>query len=119
MNQAGRHEQIQQHSGNDWQYAGRTQDVCGIPYRSVDLDSVEYQKNNLGGQIRAALSAQTGSKTIPQIFIGGEFIGGCTEAFDAFRAGGLQAMLKDNDVSFNEGVDTDPYTFLPQWLHPR
>ena len=33
----------------------------GIPYRSVDLDSVEYQKDDRGGKIRAALRARTRS----------------------------------------------------------
>jgi cysteine synthase A len=56
----------------------------GIPYRSVDLDSVAYQKDDWGGQIRTALAAKTGWKTIPQIFVGGEFVGGCTDAFDAW-----------------------------------
>ena len=27
---------------------------CKIPYRSVDLDSMEYQQDNWGGKIRAA-----------------------------------------------------------------
>src|SRR5262249_36402167 len=31
-----------------------------IPYRSVDLDSMEYQQDNRGGKIRAALAARTG-----------------------------------------------------------
>ena len=30
----------------------------GIPYRSIDLDSVAYQKDNRGGDIRAALRAE-------------------------------------------------------------
>ena len=46
-----------------------------IPYRSVDLDSVEYQRNDRGGKIRAVLADQTGEVTIPQIFIGGKHIG--------------------------------------------
>ncbi|MFQ5983514.1 MAG: cysteine synthase A, partial [Woeseiaceae bacterium] len=36
-----------------------------IPYRSVDLDSVAYQKDNKGGKIRAALKQRTDSETIP------------------------------------------------------
>src|SRR5690606_26951219 len=52
-----------------------------IPYRSIDLDSVEFQKDNWGGKIRAALAARTTWTTIPQIFIGGEFVGGATDAF--------------------------------------
>ena len=42
-----------------------------IPYKAVDLDSVAYQEDDLGGQIRAALNDRIGSNTIPQIFIGG------------------------------------------------
>ncbi len=59
----------------------------GIAYRSIDLDSVEYQRDDRGGAIRTALSARTGMKTIPQIFIGGELVGGATDLFEAWRAG--------------------------------
>jgi cysteine synthase A len=90
-----------------------------IAYRSIDLDSVEYQDNGWGGQVRAALTARTDIKTIPQIFIGGELIGGCTEVFDAWKQGALQEELKKNDIAFDEDLEVDPYTFLPAWLHPR
>lgn len=92
---------------------------CDIPYRSVDLDAVEYQEENWGGKIRAALSAQTECQTIPQIFVGGEFIGGCTETFDAFKSGELQTLLHRCGVAFNEQVRVDPYSLLPGWLQPR
>jgi len=91
----------------------------GIPYRSVDLDSVEYQKDNRGGQIRAALTARTSMNTIPQIFVGGTFLGGCTDVFDAYKAGRLQALLDEQHVSYDRTVRVDPYSFLPSWLHPR
>jgi cysteine synthase A len=91
----------------------------GIEYRSVDLDSVAYQEDNWGGKIRAALNETTGSKTIPQIFVGGEFIGGATELFDAFKDGSLQPMLEKSRVSYDREMETDPYSFLPTWLHPR
>ncbi len=91
---------------------------CAIPYRSIDLDSTEYQQNNWGGKIRIALNARTSCVTIPQIFICGEFIGGCTETFDAFKEGRLQELLNKNDVAFKK-VDIDPYKLLPTWLHPR
>ncbi len=91
----------------------------GIAYRSVDLDSVEYQKDNRGGHIRAALSARTTVSTIPQIFVGGEFVGGCTDVFDAHRAGRLQALLDKNHVAYDRALKVDAYSFLPSWLHPR
>ncbi|MCI4568471.1 glutaredoxin domain-containing protein [Lysobacter sp. CFH 32150] len=92
---------------------------CSIPYRSVDLDSTAYQRDDRGGQIRAVLTSRTGSKTIPQVFVGGEFIGGCTETLDMFKDGRLQTLLSANGVTYDESVRIDPYTLLPTWLHPR
>ncbi|MCP8690266.1 pyridoxal-phosphate dependent enzyme [Marinobacterium sedimentorum] len=92
---------------------------CGIDYRSVDLDSAQYQQDNRGGEIRAALSAHTGCVTIPQIFVGGEFVGGCTEVFDEYREGRLQQRLQQAAVPYDQGVELDPYSLLPSWLHPR
>jgi cysteine synthase A len=91
----------------------------GIAYRSIDLDSVEYQDGDRGGKIRLALNARFDVKTIPQIFVGGELIGGATELFDACRSGDLQALLEKNGVEYNKSVDIDPYTLLPGWLHAR
>ena len=91
----------------------------GIDYRSVDLDSVEYQEGDKGGNIRAAIREQTGLKTIPQIYIGGRHIGGATDVFDAFKDGSLQDILEANAVSFDKSADKDPYSFLPGWLHSR
>jgi cysteine synthase A len=90
-----------------------------IPYRSIELDAAEYQKGNWGGQIRQVLKARTGSPTIPQIFVGGEHIGGCTEAFDAFNAGRLAALLRDNNIVHKQPENVNAYSFLPKWLHPR
>jgi cysteine synthase A len=91
----------------------------GIEYRSIDLDSVAYQEGNRGGKIRAVLAARIGAKTIPQIFIGGEHIGGCTELFDSWRDGSTQRLLDANSIPHRESVDIDPYSLLPKWLQPR
>jgi cysteine synthase A len=90
-----------------------------IPYRSFDLDSVAYQKDNQGGKIRKAIEQRTGLKTIPQIYVGGKHLGGATEMFDACKDGSLQKMLEENSVNWNRSVATDPYSFLPGWLHKR
>jgi cysteine synthase A len=90
-----------------------------IPYLSVDLDSVAYQENNKGGNIRKAIEQHTGLKTIPQIYVGGQHIGGATETFDAVKDGSLQKLLEQNSVNWNRSVDTEPYSFLPGWLHSR
>ena len=91
----------------------------GIEYRSVDLDSVAYQADELGGRLRAVLANRTGSPTIPQIFIGGQHVGGCTDLFDAWRAGSIQRQLKEHGIAYRTDVDIDPYSLLPKWLQPR
>ncbi|MGF1627310.1 MAG: glutaredoxin [Alphaproteobacteria bacterium] len=93
--------------------------ATGIPYRSIDLDSVAYQQDNRGGEIRVALRQKVGAPTIPQIFVGGAYVGGCTETFDAFNQGRLQEMLAASGVAFDRAKQVDAYGFLPKWLHPR
>ena len=90
-----------------------------IPYRSIDLDSAENQENNWGGDVRAALESRFGTTTIPQIFVGGQHLGGCTETFDAFKDGSLQALLAQHDVRHEAGGNFDPYSLLPTWLQAR
>ena len=92
-----------------------------IAYRSIDLDSVEYQAGDRGGAIRAALTARTGIGTIPQIFVGGEFVGGATDLFEAWRAGRAQTLLERSGVSHDRAAaaGVDPGSFLPGWLQPR
>jgi cysteine synthase len=91
----------------------------GIDYQSIDLDSVAYQAGNRGGNIRQVLLSKTGSNTIPQIFIAGQSIGGCTELFDFCKDGNMAELLSKNSIPFDESVSKDPYEFLPGWLHSR
>ncbi|MBT5186283.1 MAG: glutaredoxin [Kordiimonadaceae bacterium] len=91
----------------------------GIKFRSVDIDAMEYQENNRGGKIRTALRNKTTWDTFPQIFIGGKFVGGCTDVFDDCKDGKLQKMLKELNIDFNKKANKDPSSFLPGWLHPR
>ncbi len=93
--------------------------AAGIEFHSVDLDSVAFQKDNLGGDIRVDLRARTGAPTIPQIFVDGQHIGGATETFDAFNDGSLKEMLTKAGVDFDASMQRDAYSFLPTWLHPR
>jgi cysteine synthase A len=92
--------------------------AMNVTCKSVDLDSVEYQNNDFGNKIRAVLAKRTGAPTIPQIYIGQQHIGGCTELFDYQRDGGFAGALTRMDIQYSE-FDKDPYTLLPQWLHSR
>jgi cysteine synthase A len=89
-----------------------------IPYRGVNLDSVEYQQNNRGGALRAALRENTGWNTLPQLFIGREFVGGCTDVFDEGVSGRLKERLQALGIGLKEEI-TNPYDFLPKWLQRR
>ncbi|WP_340117631.1 pyridoxal-phosphate dependent enzyme [Pelagibius sp. 7325] len=91
----------------------------GIKYRSIDIDSVPLQRDDMGGRVRAALSARTGIRTIPQVFVGGTFVGGCTETFDAYRSGKLQKLLIASGIAFDAEAKLDPYGFFPAWLQSR
>ena len=91
----------------------------GIPFRSVDLDSVAYQEDDRGGKIRAVLNALLGSNTIPQIFVGGEHIGGATDTFEAFNSGELKKQLEKVGIEPGDLDGKDPYELFPNWLHKR
>ena len=91
-----------------------------IPYRAIDLDSVQYQEDNLGGKIRAVLLDQLGSGTIPQIYIGGEHIGGATDLFADYKCGNLKTRLSSLNITMKDmPEDFEPASLLPGWLHKR
>ena len=88
----------------------------GIPYRSVDLDSVAYQEGGLGGAIRDVLEARLGTRNIPQIFISGQPVGGCTDLFKAYEDGSLQQLLDSNGIAFDKSLQLETETLLPGWV---
>ena len=91
----------------------------GIAFRIVDIDSVGFQRDDLGTKIRAVLKERTGAPTIPQIWIGGTHVGGAMDLFDAMRAGRMQQLLAQAGIEYDRDADLDPGDFLPRWLHPR
>ena len=93
-------------------------DAIGVPYTSVDLDSVEYQRGERGAKIRAVLAQRTGEPTIPQIFVGGRLIGGCNALFESYANGNARALLEATGVA-GALPKIDPYAYLPKWQQPR
>jgi cysteine synthase A len=93
--------------------------ACDIPYVTVDLDSVAYQENDRGGKILEVLKERNDWPTIPQIYVGDKFVGGATDLFDVGKAGDLEDLLKARKIPYNDTIKRDPYSFLPDWLHPR
>jgi cysteine synthase A len=89
---------------------------AGIAYRSIEIDSPEFQKNGLDGEIRKALRARIGSPTIPQVFVGGEHIGGCMDTLAAWRDGTLAARLELVGANYTPGACANPESLLPRWV---
>ncbi len=92
---------------------------AGLPYRAIDMDSVEFKEGGRGFKIRLALAARTKMMTVPQVFVGGKFIGGCTEVLGAAKDGSLGALLHQHGLALKGDDARDPVSFLPKWLQPR
>ena len=66
----------------------------GIPFKGINVleDS----------EIREGIKAFSDWPTIPQLYIKGEFIGGCDIVREMYQSGELQAMLKEKGIAFTE-----------------
>jgi monothiol glutaredoxin len=65
-------------------------DYLGAPYKGINvLES---------GELREGIKAYTQWPTIPQLYVKGEFIGGCDIVREMFQAGELQALLKQKGL---------------------
>ncbi len=66
-------------------------DHIGVPYKGLNvLDSDE---------LRNGIKAYSNWPTIPQLYIKGEFIGGCDIVREMFQAGELQQAFKEKGVA--------------------
>ena len=69
-------------------------DHLGVPYKGVNiLDSDE---------LRQGIKAFSNWPTIPQLYVKGEFVGGCDIIREMFQAGELQGVLKKKGVALRE-----------------
>ena len=63
--------------------------TLGVKFTAYELD-----EQSDGAAIQAALLEITGQRTVPNIFVKGQHIGGCDNTLAAIESGKLQAMLK-------------------------
>ena len=70
---------------------------CIRAKRLLDSKGVRYEDTNVATKqsVRAELLQLTGSRTVPQIFINGQSIGGCDELHALDAAGKLDPLLAD------------------------
>lgn len=60
----------------------------------VDAKIIELDTLADGDDVQAALSEVSGMRTVPQVFVGGELVGGCDDTLAAYRSGTLEKLLK-------------------------
>jgi monothiol glutaredoxin len=56
------------------------------------------------GELRDGIKAFSNWPTIPQLYVKGEFVGGCDIIREMFQAGELQSLLKEKGLSVKEGA---------------
>jgi monothiol glutaredoxin len=65
-------------------------DYLGVPYKGINvLESDE---------LRQGIKLYSQWPTIPQLYVKGEFVGGCDIIREMFQAGELQTLMKDKGV---------------------
>ena len=66
-------------------------DYLGVPYKGLNV----LENDDLRGGVKA----YSNWPTIPQLYVKGEFVGGCDIVREMFQAGELQSLLKDKGVA--------------------
>ncbi|PUZ52752.1 hypothetical protein GQ55_6G294700 [Panicum hallii var. hallii] len=69
----------------------------GVQPHVIELDHLGAQ----GPQLQKVLERLTGQSTVPNVFIGGKHVGGCTDTVKLHRKGELASMLSDLDIDIN------------------
>jgi monothiol glutaredoxin len=69
-------------------------DYLGAPYKGLNvLDSAD---------LRQGIKDYSNWPTVPQLYVKGEFVGGCDIIREMFQAGELQELFKDKGVAVRE-----------------
>jgi glutaredoxin 3 len=68
---------------------------CGRARKLLETKGVAFEDINVESQPekRAEMQARSGRRTVPQIFIGDQHVGGCDDLYALEDAGKLDALL--------------------------
>ena len=85
--------------------------MCGFSGQVVQiLDhlGVSYKGLNVleSDDLREGIKSYSNWPTIPQLYVKGEFVGGCDIIREMFQAGELQGLLKEKGVALRERAST-------------
>ena len=70
-------------------------DYLGVPYKGVNVLANE--------EIRQGVKEFSNWPTIPQLYVKGEFVGGCDIVTEMFQSGELETLMTDNQIVQNAG----------------
>lgn len=68
-------------------------DLLGVPWKGINVLESD--------DLRQGIKQYSNWPTIPQVYIKGEFIGGCDIVREMYQAGELQALLKEKGIPVN------------------
>src|SRR6187549_1137680 len=71
-------------------------DYIGVPYKGLNVLESD--------DLRNGIKAYSNWPTIPQLYVKGEFVGGCDIIREMFQAGELQGLLKEKGVAVAESA---------------
>jgi monothiol glutaredoxin len=71
-------------------------DYLGVPYKGLNV----LENDDL----RNGIKSYSNWPTIPQLYVKGEFVGGCDIIREMFQAGELQSLLKERGVALKESA---------------
>jgi monothiol glutaredoxin len=85
--------------------------MCGFSGQVVqilDHIGVSYKGLNVleSDDLRDGIKSYSNWPTIPQLYVKGEFVGGCDIVREMFQAGELQGLLKEKGVPLKERAST-------------
>ena len=69
-------------------------DYLGVPYKGLNV-----LEND---ELRGGIKTYSNWPTIPQLYVKGEFVGGCDIVREMFQAGELQTLFKENGIAVKE-----------------
>ncbi len=80
---------------------------CGFSGQTVQILNylgVEYASANVleNDELREGIKTYTNWPTIPQLYVKGEFVGGCDIVREMFQAGELQEHLSSNGIAVQQ-----------------
>lgn len=84
--------------------------MCGFSAQVVqilDHVGVAYKGHNVlaSDELREGIKAFSNWPTIPQLYVKGEFVGGCDIVREMFQAGELQALFADKSIAVQQPAE--------------